>query len=131
MTSLNLSFCDHTSVHVPTNYSELASALVNRTNLFDRMSVSIMAFFAVRYASPGRPTVNLLYRSYCAELRARNVQRCWKGQPEIPTLSKYIFRSMIEMLDPNFVLLKRYGAKAANGCRRGGTPRAVSMHQSL
>ncbi|MCA2434863.1 hypothetical protein HFN06_25850 [Rhizobium leguminosarum] len=77
----------------------------------DAVSFEIMGTFVLKYVSMTRPTIAQVYRCYQAKIARLNIERTPSTQ--LPVLSKYMFRSAVDALDPFFVMAGRHGLDAA------------------
>jgi hypothetical protein len=92
--------------------STMATVLMEPLMRYNSISASILIGFALSYADSRKPTIVELYRRYQAKIAEYNWTHS-KDEP-LPLLSKCIFRTSIDRMDPAFVLAARYGSPAAN-----------------
>ncbi|NKL25501.1 hypothetical protein GFL92_01520 [Rhizobium leguminosarum bv. viciae] len=95
-----------------TDSSCVATKLMEPLLRYHTISATIMIGFVLAYADSRQPTISELYRRYRSEVAYENSKR--PQGPPIPLLSKHLFRSSIDNLEPGFVLTGRYGLVAAS-----------------
>lgn len=98
---------------------------------FDPVSAEILRRWVLEYVSMARPTITHVYRCYQANIALMNCEQR-PYATALPTLSKYVFRSAIDSLDPFFVMAGRYGVDAAMRHLRRQLPKYSKLsHQAL
>lgn len=95
---------------------EVAAWLLEYSQRFDPESFALMVRHVLSFASPVRPTIAQVYRNYRADVARQNQDCCTERTLDL--LSMYMFRSVLECLRPEFVLVTRYGSKALRYLRR-------------